>query len=45
MGNIMILDMSKKTRLCKKEIGSKRINKISLGTRDGANDDQKSICM
>ncbi|CAD8149226.1 unnamed protein product [Paramecium pentaurelia] len=44
-GNIVVLDMSKKTKICKKEISSKRINKVCLGIRDGANDEQKNICI
>jgi len=38
-GNILVLDMSKKTKICKKEVSSKRINKVCLGIRDGANDE------
>ncbi|CAK75724.1 unnamed protein product (macronuclear) [Paramecium tetraurelia] len=44
-GNIFILDMSKKTKICKKEVSPKRINKVCLGIRDGANDEQKNICI
>lgn len=35
----MILDINKKTRICKKEISNKRINKVVLSFRDGATDD------
>ncbi|CAD8066634.1 unnamed protein product [Paramecium sonneborni] len=44
-GNIFILDMSKKTKTCKKEVGQKRINKVCLGIREGASDDQKNVCI
>jgi hypothetical protein len=39
-GNIMILDLNKKMRLAKKEVGSgKRIIKVSVAGRDHSQDE------
>lgn len=43
MGNIMMLDLSKKTRICKKELGQKRVLKVCLGQRDGSSDDFRTV--
>jgi hypothetical protein len=40
MGNIMILDLNKKMRVAKKEIGNgRRITKIAISSRELSNDD------
>lgn len=44
-GNLMILDLSKKMRLCKKELGPKRILKVTSSTRENAQDDFKNVCL
>lgn len=45
LGNLMILDLSKKMRVCKKELPAKRILKVALATRDEALDDFKNVTL
>ncbi|CAD8080393.1 unnamed protein product [Paramecium sonneborni] len=44
-GNLMILDLSKKLRIAKKETNGKRIVKVCLSNRDEAIDDYKNVCV
>jgi hypothetical protein len=43
-GSIMILDLNKKMKVARREVGSgKRISKVAIGSRDFAQDDQQTV--